>query len=96
MQINTNGYWENEHVEGGHYDDYKLIPHLIEFLKNEKAESIVDLGCGNGYYVKEMRKAGLNADGFDGKPNTPTITGNICGVFDLSVQKQLNMYDWVV
>ena len=96
MQVNTKGYWENENVEEGHFDDCKLIYHLIDFLKNEKAESIVDFGCGNGYYVKKMREAGLNADGFDGNPNTPAITENTCGVFDLSVPKQFDPYDWVI
>ena len=97
MEISKHGYWENEIVYGGHYDDYILIPHLIAFLKKENAQSIVDLGCGNGYYVKEMRKAGLNADGFDGNPNTPTITGGVCGVLDLAEVKQLeSCYDWVV
>jgi cyclopropane fatty-acyl-phospholipid synthase-like methyltransferase len=97
MQISEKGYWENETVYGGHYDDYILITHLISFLKNENAESIVDLGCGNGYYVKEMRKEGLNAYGFDGNPNTPAITGGVCGVLDLSTVKQFDpIYDWVV
>ena len=96
MEINPKGFWENEIVKGGHYDDHVLIPNLIEFLKAENAKSIVDFGCGNGYYVNEMVKAGLNATGFDGNPNTPKITKGLCGVMDLSIVKQLDPYDWVV
>lgn len=97
MNINEHGFWENEVVYGGHYDDHVMIKHLISFLKNENATSIVDLGCGNGFYVKQMRLANLNADGFDGNPNTPSITDNVCGVMDLSIVKQFNEpYDWVV
>ena len=95
MKINTKGFWEN--VDCGHVSDEKLIPSLIHFLKKENASTVVDLGCGNGYYVKEMRKEGINADGFDGNPNTPLITDNVCGILDLSVPKKLdNDYDWVV
>jgi cyclopropane fatty-acyl-phospholipid synthase-like methyltransferase len=97
MIINSKGFWENAHVVGGHYNDHKLIPHLINFLKHENASSIVDLGCGNGFYVKKMRMAGLNASGFDGNPNTPLITDNVCGVMDLSVVKTFDdLYDWVL
>ena len=95
--INEKGYWEDVVVCKGHYDDYLMIPHLINFLKNENAKSIVDLGCGNGYYVKQMKLADLNVSGFDGNPNTPSITGNVCGVMDLSEVKKFDEpYEWVI
>lgn len=96
MKISEKGYWEDEIVDGGHYDDYILIPHLIDFLKKENADSIVDFGCGNGYYIKEMIKHGLKATGFDGNPNTPKITDGLCGVMDLSIVNKIHPVDWVV
>ena len=95
MAINSRGYWE--YKEPDHCDDSQMIIELVKFLKGENAQNIVDLGCGNGYYVKQMKLSGLNATGFDGNPNTPLITANTCGVMDLSVVKKLDVpYDWVV
>ena len=97
MKINERGFWENENVSGEHHDDKKLAPYLIKFFKSEKAKSIVDLGCGNAFYVKEMRKNGLHADGFDGNPHTPLITGNVANLIDLSQITKLDTdYDWVL
>lgn len=96
MLINANGYWQSEDAKYHHYNDDSLIQNIIMFFKKENAKSIVDLGCGTGYYVTQMRKEGLKADGFDGNPFTPEITGNVCGVFDLSSVKQLEPYDWVL
>ena len=97
MKINERGFWEDENVKGEHHDDKKLIKHLINFFKKENAKNIVDLGCGNGFYVKEMRKNGLSADGYDGNPNTPQMTDNVGQVLDLSIPKKIDVdYDWVL
>jgi len=97
MKINEKGYWENENVKGEHHDDKKLAPHLISFFKKENAKTVVDLGCGNAFYVKEMRKNSLFADGYDGNPHTPLITGNVGKIVDLSKVTKLDIdYDWVL
>jgi hypothetical protein len=35
---------------------------------------VVDLGCGMGEYVRQMRAAGLMAHGYDGNPSTPLLS----------------------
>jgi cyclopropane fatty-acyl-phospholipid synthase-like methyltransferase len=50
-----------------------------------------------GDYVKTFLANGLNASGFDGNPNTPELTDNLCKVLDLSIPKQFEeKFDWVM
>jgi cyclopropane fatty-acyl-phospholipid synthase-like methyltransferase len=99
MPIKENGIWEglDKNITCGHYYDSTLINQVILFLKNENVENVVDLGCGDGNYVKILKESGINADGFDGNPSTPEYTNNLCGVLDLSIPHQFTeKYDWVM
>ena len=60
--------------------DETLAQALVEFCREREFDSVVDLGCGAGHYVRHLRTAGVNCSGFDGNPATPEITGNDCGV----------------
>jgi len=95
--ISEHGYWIGEEAKSQHIHDLSLSRGLQMFFQQEGATSIVDLGCGMGNYVREFRAAGLRADGFDGNPNTPTLTGGICGVADLTQPLSFPQpYDWVM
>lgn len=96
--ISDNGYWIGREAESQHYYDRTLSSALVAFLKAEDPSgSIVDLGCGMGTYVKHFREEGLRADGFDGNPQTPILTNNVCGVRDLSEPFTFETpYDWVM
>lgn len=95
--VNTqNGVW-NTDKETEHIQDRKLTQGLITFFKDNKADSIVDLGCGAGYYVKSFKDAGLVVSGFDGNPNTPQMTHGLCEVKDLTIPFIAEKpYDWVM
>jgi cyclopropane fatty-acyl-phospholipid synthase-like methyltransferase len=97
MSIHRNGYWIEKNVSSRHYHDSKLGDSLIQFFKRENVTSLVDFGCGMGDYVKVFQEHGINAIGFDGNPNTPELTNNLCKVLDLSVPIQFNEpFDWVM
>ena len=97
MSIHKNGYWESDDVSCEHYYDSRLANVLINFFKHENVKSIVDFGCGMGDYVKIFKQHNINAIGFDGNPNTPKLTNNLCEVLDLSVPKQFDEpFDWVM
>jgi cyclopropane fatty-acyl-phospholipid synthase-like methyltransferase len=97
MSIHTNGYWIGMNVEGQHAYDENLSDALLAFLKNENVLTLCDFGCGMGSYVKHFKKNGLNATGFDGNPNTPILTNNMCGILDLSEPVKFNMpFSWVM
>jgi len=93
-----NGIW-NTNSDEEHIQDRKLTKGIIDFFKDNKAKSVVDLGCGAGYYVKSFREQipGIVIDGYDGNPNTPTMTNNMCGIKDLSIPFTFeNKYEWVM
>lgn len=96
-KINENGFWEGLEAKNQHCYDKKLSEELLNFFKNEKIESVCDLGCGMGNYVKHFKENGLNASGFDGNPNTLELTNNICSVLDLSKPiKFEKSYSWIL
>jgi len=97
MSINAHGYWEGLEATTQHIYDTELSECLAKYFINIDAKNIVDLGCGLGDYVKHFRANGLIADGFDGNPNTPELTGNVCGIRDLSEPIIFDEpYDWVM
>jgi len=97
MSIHANGYWVGLETSGQHGYDSPLADSLAIFLKNEKCQSVVDFGCGMGDYVKTLQKNNINATGFDGNPNTPELSNNVCKVLDLSVPIQFDVkFDWVI
>jgi cyclopropane fatty-acyl-phospholipid synthase-like methyltransferase len=97
MSIHSNGYWVGLEATSQHAYDSSLVVSLTNFFKNEKCNSLVDFGCGMGNYVKTFQENNINAIGFDGNPNTPQLTNNLCKVFDLSVLKKFDEpFDWVL
>jgi cyclopropane fatty-acyl-phospholipid synthase-like methyltransferase len=97
MSIHRNGYWEGIEASSQHCYDSSLGDSLTNFFKSENVTSLVDFGCGMGNYVKTFQKNDINAVGFDGNPNTPELTNNVCKVLDLSLPKQFDEpFDWVM
>jgi len=97
MSIHPNGYWQHLEVYSNSEFDRPLADSLVEFFKKENVNSLVDFGCGMGEYVKTFQSNGINASGFDGNPNTPQLTNNVCQILDLSVPKQFDEpFDWVL
>lgn len=96
-KIQSNGAWQGEKVAHAHFFDHQLCKEMTRFFSEEKAQSVIDFGCGTGEYVKQIRQEGIAADGIDGNPDTPAISNGICSVKDFSVPFQLERnYDWVM
>ena len=51
--VSSHGYFigDSEHVT-----DWKLADAIVDFLRKEKAETLVDFGCGDGDYVNHLIK----------------------------------------
>jgi cyclopropane fatty-acyl-phospholipid synthase-like methyltransferase len=97
MGIHTNGYWVGLETRNQHVYDSSLGVSLTNFFKTENVNTLVDFGCGMGNYVKTFQENNINAIGFDGNPNTPELTNNLCKVLDLSVPKKFDEpFDWVM
>lgn len=92
--VSPHGYFigDSEHVT-----DWSLAEAIVDFLKKENAEDIVDFGCGDGDYVNFFIKNNVKAIGYDGNPVTELASGGTCFVKDLSVPIDLNhRFDWVM
>jgi cyclopropane fatty-acyl-phospholipid synthase-like methyltransferase len=96
-QIHDHGYWQGNVDECHHEYDEPLSKALVDFFSKQRANSIVDFGCGWGDYVKHFIQNYLNAIGYDGNPNTPEISNNTCKVLDLSKEHRFaKPSDWVM
>jgi cyclopropane fatty-acyl-phospholipid synthase-like methyltransferase len=92
--VSSHGYFigDSEHVT-----DWKLADTIVDFLRKESAETLVDFGCGDGDYVNYFIKNGICAVGYDGNPVTEDASGGTCFVLDLSSPVDLQKhYDWVM
>ena len=54
--FNERGFFEGMEASSQHCHDPMLCNELVTFFQREKAESIVDFGCGMGDYVKVFLK----------------------------------------
>lgn len=97
VTIHEEGYWVGEDAKSEHLYDEGLGNALVQFFKKKKAQSLCDLGCGMGHYVQKFRAAGLSCDGYDGNPDTPTLSNNTCKVLNLATPHLFEIpYDWVM
>lgn len=90
------GMWLTDDLTG-HIFDEKLCNSIISFLKEEKAQNLVDFGCGHGLYTKAINSYGITTDGYDGNPNTEKISDGFGKVLDLSEKVNLQKkFDFVM
>lgn len=77
--------------------DYLTDPGLANALGGLlKGLSVVDMGCGSGWMVNQLRNQGIEADGYDGNPNTAEMSGSSCATADLSQEQFLGVWEWVI
>ena len=84
-------------VGGGmpHKIDTGLINNISSIF--DENSSIVDFGCGNADYVKQLISEGFKCEAYDGNPNTPEMTGGVGKVLDLSQKFDLGKrFDYVM
>ena len=80
-----------------HVYDRELSAGLVAFFQDEAPESVVDLGCGHGKYVRHLRENGITCEGYDGNPDTVEMSGGLCGVLDLSEPHEFpTPFEWVL
>ncbi|MBI5058202.1 methyltransferase domain-containing protein [candidate division KSB1 bacterium] len=76
--------------------DQTLAAELVALCRNKQFATVVDLGCGAGYYVGHLRESGIQCSGYDGNPQTPLITDGACGVLDLSKPISIGSHSCVI
>jgi hypothetical protein len=91
-EISNKGFWLTAD-ETGHCFDIDLALNLNTIFNSS---TVLDLGCGPGYYTKHFLDHGIESKGYDGNPNTPTISKGLCGVADLTQIHNFDKRDWVL
>lgn len=94
--IHSKGYWLMDNLSEHRYDN-KLSVELLNFLKSNNIQSILDLGSGPGQYAHYFEGNGINCDCYDGNPHTEELSNGKCKVLDLTERVNLNKkYDCVL
>ena len=67
--------WYNDLLEkeAGSYQKTLILPNLLRLLAIKKNETILDLGCGQGFFSREFAKAGAKIIGVDLSPELIAI-----------------------
>jgi ubiquinone/menaquinone biosynthesis C-methylase UbiE len=62
--------WYNNLIEKDEnsYQRQLILPNLIRLIEAKKGEVIIDLACGQGFFVKEIAKGGAKVIGIDISP----------------------------
>lgn len=100
---NQNGGW----VYDGYLKyrfDAKFFSFVAQFYREVGVTKAIDMGCGSGYYVSRWRRLGLQFDGYDANPYTPSLSKRIlhndeepCGIVDLTNELEgFGLWDLVV
>ena len=80
-----------------HIYDKGLGMALLAFFRQKNAESVLDLGAGDGSYVQMLRQGGLRAGCFDGNPAVRELSQKRCLQADLSEEHDFGQrWDWVM
>lgn len=95
MKINQRGAWILQDPDR-HTVSKELASAIVDLAQGMNIIDVVDLGCGNGGYVKAMRDHGIECQGYDGNPHTAEITDGMCKTIDLSKPISIGRYDMVV
>jgi hypothetical protein len=67
VAINEKGFWDGANVHKHHAHNESLAKWIANYLITDKDKPVYDLGCGLGFYLKELEKSGFtNLTGYEG------------------------------
>nr|WP_320057013.1 beta-1,6-N-acetylglucosaminyltransferase [uncultured Bacteroides sp.] len=89
FNIASKGYWISNSFKGHRFDN-QLTEALGYLLHYMGVKTIVDFGCGPGWYVKALRRKGFKIVGYDANPYVTDLSkvilqdGTVCQHADLT------------
>ncbi len=95
MKIKDTGAWEGLDAVKEHGTDWPLAYAIANFCQ-ESNFTVTDLGCGTGDYMRTCINAGVSIKGYDGNPDTETLTNGLGQVLDLANPITLATTDCVI
>jgi len=54
------------HADNNDYRNFFLMPRMLEMLGDVSGRQVLDLGCGEGGYARQLKRRGANVIGIDG------------------------------
>ena len=85
------GYWQGDNPP--HQTGTELQKYLVDFCKDNDIKLIIDFGCGDASYIREIKNNINNLDrieAFDGNPNTEYLSDGLGKCKDLTIPFNLN------
>src|SRR5215470_11293894 len=74
------------HADSNDYRNFFLMPRMLEMLGDVSGRRILDLGCGEGGYSRELKRRGANIIGVDGSETLIRIARERADAEKLDVQ----------
>lgn len=84
--------WNANLYDGKHSFVFKYGEDLVEFLKPQPGERVLDLGCGTGYLTSIIANAGANVVGIDNSIEMVTKAKTEYPQLEFQVQSATNFY----
>lgn len=75
-EVSPTGCWLSCSFNDYDYD-YGLTQGILFLCRTLEIDSVLDLGCGPGYYVSDLQKEKIAAIGYDGNPHTEKLSSLI-------------------
>ena len=94
MNISETGCWLSEDLVRTHHFDSRLAEGIAACCTSY--QSIIDIGCGDGSYVKYLNCMGFSCIGYDGSPLTPRFAVSLCFQRDFAEPQPLRKADVVL
>src|SRR5215467_6529698 len=73
------------HADKNDYRNFFLMPRMMEMLGDVSGRRILDLGCGEGGYSRELKHRGANVIGADGSATLVRIARERAGAEKLDI-----------
>jgi ubiquinone/menaquinone biosynthesis C-methylase UbiE len=74
------------HADTNDYRNFFLMPRMLEMLGDVSGRRILDLGCGEGGYSRELKRRGANIIGVDGSERLIRIARDRASSESLDIQ----------
>ena len=83
---NAIGHSWTSHADTNDYRNFFLLPRMLQILGDVSGRRILDLGCGEGGYSRELKRRGANVIGVDGSETLVRIARERAAAEKLDVQ----------
>src|SRR5262249_6482962 len=74
------------HADNNDYRNFFLMPRMLEMLGDVSGRRILDLGCGEGGYARQLKRRGANVIGADGSETLVQVARGRAQAEELAIQ----------